>query len=55
MHDPQIDSVDTSGHTIIGKYNEQVNVANLALVFRYGPQTGPTPASKDGKDKDRSK
>ena len=55
VHDPQIASVDTSGHTLVGKYNEQVNVANLAVIFRYGPQEA-TPAGKDGKDsKDRSK
>ena len=55
VHDPQIDSVDTSGHTLVGKYNEQVNVANIALIFRYGPQP-EHPASKEGKDaKDHSK
>ncbi len=47
-------SVDTSGHILVGKYNEQVNVANIALIFRYGPQASAAP--KEGKDvKDRSK
>ncbi len=54
VHDPQLDSTDTAGHTLVGKYNEQVNVANLGLIFRYGPQPA-APASKEGKDKDRSK
>ncbi len=56
VHDPSIDSTDTAGHTVIGKYNEQVNVANIALIFRYGPQATAAPASKEGKDtKDQSK
>ena len=56
VHDPSIDSVDTAGHVLIGKYNEQVNVANIGFIFRYGPQPVSGPASKEGKDsKDRSK
>ena len=36
VHDPSIDSVDTSGHILVGKYNEQVNVASAAAI----PLTG---------------
>ena len=57
VHDPTIQNEDTEGHILNGKYHEQVNVASLAVVFRYGPKEGrPTPATKEGKDsKDRSK
>ena len=55
VHDPTIDSVDTSGHRVVGKYNEQINVANIALIFRYGPQRQEV-SGKEGKEvKDRSK
>ena len=56
INDPSIHTVDTQGHILNGKYNEQVNIASAAVVFRYGPRESKYVAPKEGKDmKDRSK
>ena len=55
VNSPRIESVDTSGHILSGRYNEQVNVASLAVIFRYGPK-GERGVAHDAKDsKDHSK
>lgn len=55
VNDPAINSTDVLGHTLRGKYNEQINIASAALVFRYGPKEARQ-VPKEGKDyKDRSK
>ena len=55
VNDPTINSTDTAGHTLIGKYDEQVNVASAAVIFRYGPREAHQ-MKTEGKDyKDHSK
>ena len=55
VNSPRIESVDTSGHILSGRYNEQVNVASLAVIFRYGPKS-EREVARDAKDsKDHSK
>ncbi len=55
VNDPAINSTDAAQHTLIGKYNEQINIVSAALVFRYGPKEARL-LQKEGKDyKDRSK
>ena len=51
INNPTINSVDTSGHILSGKYNEKVDVFSAALIFRYGlADAPPKPAGKDSKD-----
>ena len=55
VHDPYIQSVDTQGHILNGKYHEQVNILSAALIFRYGPKEARKMEER-GKDfKDHSK
>ncbi len=53
VNDPSITLADSSGHFITGRYNEQVNVASAAVIFRYGPKSEAERAkeSKDAKDR----
>ena len=53
VNDPSINLADSSGHLISGKYNEQVNVASAAVIFRYGPKSEAEmqKESKDAKDR----
>ena len=53
VNDPSISSVDTSGHVLVGRYNEHVDVASAAVIFRYGPKTDAdrTKEAKDAKDR----
>ncbi len=54
VNDPSVQLADSSGHFVSGKYNEQVNVASAAVIFRYGPKT-ERERQKEGKDaKDRA-
>ena len=52
VNDPAIYLADSTGHLVTGKYNEQVNVASAAVIFRYGPKTEADRAheGKDAKD-----
>ena len=49
VNDPSIRLADASGHLIVGKYDEQVNVASASVIFRYGPKT-ESERAKEGKD-----
>lgn len=55
VNTPNIQSQDTQGHLLSGYYNESVNIASAAVIFRYGPKT-ERERTRDVKDaKDRSK
>ncbi len=55
VNDPALRSTDAQGHTLNGKYNEQINIVSGALIFRYGPKEAHM-MPHEGKDaKDHSK
>ena len=49
VNDPSIRLADNSGHFVVGRYNEQVNIASASVIFRYGPKTEADRA-REGKD-----